>query len=289
MTGDPGALPAVVALVSAHWGRSCVSPAPAATLVRVRLALSPALQDRLAVGDGSASGGSLPRSGVWSPAGGLVPGRPGAVPLGPGSRVAPLTEVSGISREVKGIILVWPGSGGLGAFLAARPTRHTSVACPLRHLGRARGIGRRSVREGSEGASWAARRRLTAARGWGRGVVQVRMGSPMGGIDGRMGAQGVLLGGTGGVSRGLSGDLGAIWSLRCGSGWPGARIRSSVPNGRRRRGRDRCPARGARRVEAGQGARRSTQFGGDGGSGAPPGTSGARSGGRGRGGRHPHP
>ena len=37
--------------------------------------------------------------GVWSPAGGLFPGRPGAVPLGPVSRIIPLTEVSGMNKD----------------------------------------------------------------------------------------------------------------------------------------------------------------------------------------------
>ena len=40
--------------------------------------------------------------GVWSPAGGLFPGRPGVSPLGPVSRVLPLTEVSGMQQEIKG-------------------------------------------------------------------------------------------------------------------------------------------------------------------------------------------
>ena len=75
-----------------------MSPAPDATLDRCGW-FSPARQDRPAGGDGSASGGSPPRLGVWSPAGGLVPGRPGAFPLGPGSRSMSLMEISVKKRK----------------------------------------------------------------------------------------------------------------------------------------------------------------------------------------------
>ena len=48
--------------------------------------------------------------GVWSPAGGLFPGRPGVFPLGPVSRIIPLTEVSGMAtRERKGHMWIGPG------------------------------------------------------------------------------------------------------------------------------------------------------------------------------------
>ena len=40
-------------------------------------------------------------AGVWSPAGGLFPGRPGVSPLGPVSRIFPITEVSGMKQEAQ--------------------------------------------------------------------------------------------------------------------------------------------------------------------------------------------
>ena len=76
-----------------------------------RLLFSPARQDRLAGGDGSATGGSPLRvvgSGVRR-VGCFRVGR-GLSPLGPVSRIIPLTEVSGIEQEIKGHMSNRPGS-----------------------------------------------------------------------------------------------------------------------------------------------------------------------------------
>ena len=78
-------------------------------------------------------------AGVWSPAGGLFPGRPGVSPLGPGSRIFPITEVSGIdTRRSRVTCRIGPNPPAFRCLGDASAGRQHPRCSPVRPLPAAR-------------------------------------------------------------------------------------------------------------------------------------------------------
>ena len=123
LAAPSGRFRSVVALPGGS-GRSCVSPSPFATPLRW-VVLPPSRQRRSSLVRPMTRSRWLTRSGrVWSPVGGLSPGRPGVVPLARHPCLLPLTEVRGNKRESQGLPFV-------AAPFRPEPTPSRHLADPL--------------------------------------------------------------------------------------------------------------------------------------------------------------
>ena len=172
--------------------------------------------------------------GVWSPAGGLFPGRPGVSPLGPVSRIIPLTEVSGIEQEIKGHMPDRPDPPAFRCLGTPPPVASTPVAPPfapcLRAPPHSNPIRRAAFRRpgiaspdrvsgGRERAAKAARRppKVHCGGGWGRAEAG------LGGGRGELGRGVRTSGGSEAVGQGARGASGG------GGGTPGGRREFGTP------------------------------------------------------------
>ena len=215
-----------------------------------RLLFSPARQDRLAGGDGSATGGSPLRvvgSGVRR-VGWFRVGR-GRVPLGPGSRSLVLTEVSDIEQEAQeGSVRAAPippdpgRFGGLGR--TVRPRLGASRRdWSLRHGQRRAPGGAQRVRCGFSGSQ---PRRPAGEAAAGLRLHELGTGALRGGRERPPGMAGRALPPQGGRCR----DMGTgrrCWRTGCGRCAGASSPRSDArPRRRRRRTTRRSPSPDAR-------------------------------------------